>query len=77
MKKGKLRAVVLEIVTGLSVLLMYYGVAITACDEWDWTWIPVQLTMIIVGGGWFHCMALANGWYYDPDEDEEDDERDI
>ena len=52
-------------------------VGITEMPEWGPDWYPVQICMVVIGGGWLIMFMAANGAFdemdlYD-DEDEEDE----
>ena len=53
------------------------AMGITEMPEWGPDWYPVQICMVVIGGGWLIMFMAANGAFdemdlYD-DEDEEDE----
>lgn len=74
---GKIRGWSLTVMTIMAAYLVLCGVGITGMPEWGPDWYPVQVSMVVVGGGWLTMFMAANGAFdemnlYD-DEDEEDE----
>ena len=74
---GKIRGWSLTAMTIMAAYLVLCGVGIAEMPEWGPDWYPVQVSMVVVGGGWLTMFMAANGAFdemdlYD-DEDEEDE----
>lgn len=74
---GKIRGWILTAMAIMAAYLVLCGVGITEMQEWGPDWYPVQVCMVVVGGGWLTMFMAANGAFdemdlYD-DEDEEDE----
>lgn len=75
--RGKIRGWILTAMAIMAAYLVLCGVGITEMPEWGPDWYPVQVCMVVVGGGWLTMFMAANGAFdemdlYD-DEDEEDE----
>ena len=74
---GKIRGWILSAMAIIAAYLVLCGVGITEMPEWGTDWYPVQICMVVIGGGWLIMFMAANGAFdemdlYD-DEDEEDE----
>lgn len=74
---GKIRGWILTAMAIMAAYLVLCGVGITEMPEWGPDWYPVQICMVVIGGGWLIMFMAANGAFdemdlYD-DEDEEDE----
>lgn len=75
---GKIRGWSLTVMTIMAAYLVLCGLGITEMTEWGPDWYLVQVSMVVVGGGWLTMFMAANGAFdemdlYD-DEDEEDEQ---
>lgn len=75
--RGKIRGWILTAMEIMAAYLVLCGVGITEMPEWGPDWYPVQICMVVIGGGWLIMFMAANGAFdemdlYD-DEDEEDE----
>ena len=66
---GKIRGWILTAMAIMAAYLVLCGVGITEMPEWGPDWYPVQVCMIVIGGGWLIMFILVpSGWiaaYYD------------
>lgn len=74
---GKIRGWILTAMAIMAAYLVLCGVGITEMPEWGPDWYPVQICMVVIGGGWLIMFMAVNGAFdemdlYD-DEDEEDE----
>lgn len=68
----KLRYILLITMTIAAGYLLLCGVSVINLPEYDSSWLPVQICMIVVGGGWILLFSKANE--YEVDWDDEDEE---
>lgn len=76
--RGKIRGWILTAMAIMAAYLVLCGVGITEMPEWGPDWYPVQICMVVIGGGWLIMFMAANGAFdemdlYD-DKDEEDEQ---
>ena len=73
---GKIRGWILTPWQSMAAYLVLCGVGITEMPEWGPDWYPVQICMVVIGGGWLIMFMAARAFdemdLYD-DEDEEDE----
>ena len=68
----RLRDIVLIAMTIAAGYLLLCGVSVINLPEYNSSWLPVQISMIAVGGGWMLLFCKANE--YEVDWDDEDEE---
>ena len=68
----RIRNVMLLLVTAAAGYLLLCGVSVINLPEYNSSWLPVQICMIVVGGGWMLQFCKANE--YEVDWDDEDEE---
>lgn len=68
----RIRNVILLLVTAAAGYLILCGICVINLPEYSGSWLPVQICMIAVGGGWMLLFCKANE--YEVDWDDEDEE---
>ena len=58
---GKIRGWILTAMAIMAAYLVLCGVGITEMPEWGPDWYPVQICMVVIGGGWLIMFMAANG----------------
>ena len=58
---GKIRGWILTAMAIMAAYLVLCGVGITEMPEWGPDWYPVQVCMVVIGGGWLTMFMAANG----------------
>lgn len=74
---GKIRGCVLMAMTIMAMYLVLCGIGIVEFPDWGPDWYPVQICMLVVGGGWITMFMEANGAFdelEDYDDEYEEDE---
>ena len=64
---GKIRGWSLTAMTIMAAYLVLCGVGITGMPEYGPDWYPVQVSMVVVGGGWLTMFMAANGAFDEMD----------
>lgn len=55
---------------GITTIAVILNIASTGCieaPEWQWSSLPVTLTVWIITGAWLVAFAYANDWFYKED----------
>lgn len=55
-----LKDIVLTIVTAIASVQMIVAVAMTGQNNWDATWLPIQIGMFLLGVTWDVMFLMAN-----------------
>lgn len=56
----KIKDIVLTIVTAIATVQMIVAVAMFGQNNWDATWLPIQLGMLVLGLTWDVMFVAAN-----------------
>lgn len=56
----KIKDIVLTIVTAIATVQMIVAVAMFGQNNWDATWLPIQIGMFILGLVWDAMFVVAN-----------------
>ena len=67
--KGKIRGIILMIVTLMAAYLVFASIGMIGMQEWDGSWLPVQVCMFVVGMSWFILFFKANGAFNEEDKE--------
>lgn len=71
---GKIRGWILVAMTIMAAYLVLCGVGIVGLPGWGPDWYPVQICMVVIGGGWLIMFMAANGAFDEMDLYDEEDE---
>lgn len=69
----KLRNLLLIAMTIAAGYLLLCGVSVINLPEYDSSWLPVQICMIVAGGGWIFLFCKANESEIDWDDENEEE----
>ena len=56
----KIKDIVLTIVTAIATVQMIVAVAMFGQNNWDATWLPIQIGMFLLGVTWDVMFLMAN-----------------
>lgn len=56
----KIKDIVLTIVTAIATVQMIVAVAMFGQNNWDATWLPIQIGMFVLGAIWDVMFLMAN-----------------
>lgn len=56
----KIKDIVLTIVTAIATVQMIVAIAVFGQNNWDATWLPIQLGMLVLGIAWDVMFLMAN-----------------
>ena len=56
----KIKDIVLTIVTAIATVQMIVAVAMFGQNNWDVTWLPIQIGMFVLGAIWDVMFLMAN-----------------
>lgn len=58
--KSKLKNIVLTCSTGIATVQMIVAIAMFGQNNWDVTWLPIQIGMFVLGAIWDVMFLMAN-----------------
>ena len=65
--RGKNQRMDFDAMAIMAAYLVLCGVGITEMPEWGPDWYPVQICMVVIGGGWLIMFMAANGAFDEMD----------
>ena len=69
----RIRNVILLMVTVAAGYLFLCGISVINLPEYNGSWVPVQICMLITGGGWILLFCKANEYEIDWDDENEEE----
>ncbi len=56
----KIKGIVLTFATSIATVQIFISIAMSGCNRWDATWLPIQIGMFVLGATWDVMFLMAN-----------------
>lgn len=56
----KIKGIVLTFATSIATVQIFISIAMSGCNSWDVTWLPIQIGMFVLGAIWDVMFLMAN-----------------